>query len=370
MHGMQRLVLAMAAWVGVQAGWAAQLGDLTVKSSIGAPFDATLTVADVAGDGKDISVRLAPTTAYIARAMAQDPQTLNFSLTLTSRNPFVLRITSENPISSPSFPLLMELKEGAAVNSRLYTVKLPSASTEQRQTASEKTEPNKEPSQTVVAQASVVNPEASTSEQPKPALPAHPNLASAAAPMVPAPPAQEEKKRVEENPPSLPKPELSQAPAATKQPPLPAPTDIVPIKAPSPQSAIPERGKAESEAKRIDKGDQGKKTEPVRGVKEKAVKEKTISKLAITETVQTRAGLTLWSTVTPYRSRYTGADTEQIIVAFIRRNPGCFPEGAVAFMRFGCTMAVPTLQEVRAVGKKEAHYYVQEAPQSDARKRR
>lgn len=148
---------------------------------------------------------------------------------------------------------------------------------------------------------------------------------------------------------------------------LPAPTDIVPVQADTSKAT----GKGEGKRPSVRVEPQPKpKTQAPDKKKDSGNGAKEGKKSVITETVQTSPGKTLWSTVTPYRTRFTGADTEQIIVAFLRRNPGCFPEGAVAFMRFGCTMVVPTEQEVRAVGKKEAHYYVQEQPQADARKRR
>ena len=97
---------------------------------------------------------------------------------------------------------------------------------------------------------------------------------------------------------------------------------------------------------------------------------KTAENRSIQETVETHTGMTLWSTVAPYRERFTGASTEQLIIAFLRRNPQCFAQGAVAQMRYGCTLVVPSSQQVQAVSKEEAHYFVREAPQADARKRR
>lgn len=365
MKGVRQWAAAVAsAWVG--AAMAAQLGDLSVTSAVGAPFEAQVAITDVADNGKNVSVRLAPTTTYIARGIMQDPQTLNFSLSLVSRNPFTLRITSENKVTAKTFPLILELSQGPAVVPRLYKVTLLDKAAKPMVPVSNPAPTDTPPVASAAAAAPTQTAEPiapSTSQQaasaaptPEPAL-AAPSPADASNTAKSVEPASESK------------------PAA----PLPQPSDIAQVDAQkSPVKAEKASSTATSAtAKKAPAAKESGKPKKAAAATEKGKSQSADQKRArtaqsrgIQETVETHVGMTLWSTVTPYRERFAGASTEQLIIAFLRRNPQCFAQGAVAQMRYGCTLVVPSPQQVQAVSKQEAQYFVQEAPQADARKRR
>lgn len=363
MKGVRQWAAAVAsAWMG--AAVAAQLGDLSVTSAVGAPFEAQVTITDVADNGKNVSVRLAPTTTYIARGILQDPQTLNFSLSLVSRNPFTLRITSENKVTAKTFPLILELSQGPAVVPRFYEVTL-------LDKAAKPAVPVSNPAPTVTPPTVPAAAPAPTQTDKPIATPTSTEAAPAAPQAETAPAAAAEASNAAKPM----EPVSDSKPAA----PLPQPSDIAqvdaqksPVKAvktpPAVASAPAKKTPAAKESGKPKKA--AVATENGKSRSADQSRAKTAESRGIQETVETHTGMTLWSTVAPYRERFAGASTEQIIIAFLRRNPQCFAQGAVAQMRYGCTLVVPSPQQVQAVSKEEAHYFVREAPQADARKRR
>lgn len=362
MKGVRQWAAAVAStWVG--AAVAAQLGDLSVSSVVGAPFEAQVAISDVADNGKNVSVRLAPTTTYIARGIMQDPQTLNFSLSLVSRNPFTLRITSENKVTAKTFPLILELSQGPAVVPRLYEVTL-------LDKAAKPTVPMSNPAPTDT-------PPAAPAAAPAPTQAAEPIATPSSQQAAPAAPQAEPASAATAQAPTTAKPVESVSDIKAPVP-LPQPSDIAQVDAQkSPVKVAKTPTAASAAAKKAPAAKESGKPKKAAVATEKAKvkpadqpRAKTTESRGIQETVETHTGMTLWSTVAPYRERFAGASTEQLIIAFLRRNPQCFAQGAVAQMRYGCTLVVPSLQQVQAVSKEEAHYFVREAPQADARKRR
>ena len=363
MKGVRQWAAAVAsAWMG--AAVAAQLGDLSVTSAVGAPFEAQVTITDVADNGKNVSVRLAPTTTYIARGILQDPQTLNFSLSLVSRNPFTLRITSENKVTAKTFPLILELSQGPAVVPRFYEVTLPDKTAK--------------PTVPVPNPAPIVTPPSAAAAAAAPAQTDKTIATSTSTEAAPAVPAAEPAPAATAEVSNTVKP-VEPASDIKAAEPLPQPSDIAQVdaqKSPVKAAKTPPAATAAAAKKTSATKESGKpKKAAAASEKGKAqsadqTRSKTAESRGIQETVETHTGMTLWSTVAPYRERFTGASTEQLIIAFLRRNPQCFAQGAVAQMRYGCTLVVPSSQQVQAVSKEEAHYFVREAPQADARKRR
>lgn len=363
MKGVRQWAAAVAsAWMG--AAVAAQLGDLSVTSTVGSPFEAQVTITDVADNGKNVSVRLAPTTTYIARGILQDPQTLNFSLSLVSRNPFTLRITSENKVTAKTFPLILELSQGPAVVPRFYEVTL-------LDKAAKPTVPVSNPAPTVTPPtAPAAAPAPTQTDKPiatptsTEAAPAAPQAETAPAAAAEASNAAKPMEPVSDSKPAAPLPQPSDiAQVDAQKSPVKA-VKTAPAAAPAAAKkapAVKESGKPKKAAVATEKNKTKSADQP---------RAKTAESRGIQETVETHTGMTLWSTVAPYRERFAGASTEQLIIAFLRRNPQCFAQGAVAQMRYGCTLVVPSPQQVQAVSKEEAHYFVREAPQADARKRR
>lgn len=64
--------------------------------------------------------------------------------------------------------------------------------------------------------------------------------------------------------------------------------------------------------------------------------------------------MTLWSIVKLYRSTYEGATMEQILSAFVKKNPDAFPKGEAAAMCAGVKLLPPSTEEVFSVDPEAA----------------
>lgn len=81
-----------------------------------------------------------------------------------------------------------------------------------------------------------------------------------------------------------------------------------------------------------------------------------------------RDGMTMWSIATLYRPRYPQASMDQILVAFVRANPGAYEKGRVNGVKIGSRLKAPLADDVAAVELDEAWALVRVAPNADARK--
>lgn len=82
--------------------------------------------------------------------------------------------------------------------------------------------------------------------------------------------------------------------------------------------------------------------------------------------VAARKGQTAWSVATSVRDHYNNAPMNQLIVAMVRKNPGCFEGGAVSGLKGGCRLALPSAAEVGAIDAATGWTYVRSEPKADA----
>ena len=103
------------------------LGALEVRSALGQPFDATLSVdAGTAATLDGLSVRIAAPAAYSAHDLNRPPalDTLRFTVTVRDGSRTSIAITSTAPIREPTLSLLVEAATAGATVQREYTVLL------------------------------------------------------------------------------------------------------------------------------------------------------------------------------------------------------------------------------------------------------
>lgn len=103
---------------------AAELGTLSVTSSVNEPFKAQLQIRDVVTENQPISVRLASSATYARVGKTLAPEVQDLKLTLESKSPYRIRIEGKAPMRLQTFPLIIELAEGDKLSARLYSVRL------------------------------------------------------------------------------------------------------------------------------------------------------------------------------------------------------------------------------------------------------
>ncbi len=116
--------LLAAAGFTVQSAWAAELGTLSVSSRLNEPLAAKLTINQVTEASQPLVLRLASDAVYAKVGRQPLPADLGVKLTLASRNPWVVSVTSAKPITEEDMPLIVEMSEAGKVSAKFYRVKL------------------------------------------------------------------------------------------------------------------------------------------------------------------------------------------------------------------------------------------------------
>lgn len=120
--------LLTAAGLSIGAASAAELGTLSVSSRLNEPLAAKLTVNDVNEASQPLVLRLASDAVYAKVGRQPIPADLGVKLTLASRNPWVVSITSEKPVTVEDMPIIVEMSEAGKLSAKFYRVKLEKAS--------------------------------------------------------------------------------------------------------------------------------------------------------------------------------------------------------------------------------------------------
>ena len=121
--------LLAAAGFSVQSAWAAELGTLSVSSRLNEPLEAKLTINQVTDASQPLVLRLASDAVYAKVGRQPLPADLGVKLTLASRNPWVVTVTSAKPITEEDMPLIIEMSEAGKLSAKFYRVKLEPAKT-------------------------------------------------------------------------------------------------------------------------------------------------------------------------------------------------------------------------------------------------
>lgn len=116
--------LLTAAGLSIGAASAAELGTLSVSSRLNEPLAAKLTVNDVNEASQPLVLRLASDAVYAKVGRQPIPADLGVKLTLASRNPWVVSITSEKPVTVEDMPIIVEMSEAGKLSAKFYRVKL------------------------------------------------------------------------------------------------------------------------------------------------------------------------------------------------------------------------------------------------------
>ena len=119
--------LLTAAGLSIGAASAAELGTLSVSSRLNEPLAAKLTVNDVNEASQPLVLRLASDAVYAKVGRQPIPADLGVKLTLASRNPWVVSITSEKPVTVEDMPIIVEMSEAGKLSAKFYRVKLEKA---------------------------------------------------------------------------------------------------------------------------------------------------------------------------------------------------------------------------------------------------
>ena len=119
--------LLTAAGLSIGAASAAELGTLSVSSRLNEPLAAKLTVNDVNEASQPLVLRLASDAVYAKVGRQPVPADLGVKLTLASRNPWVVNITSEKPVTVEDMPIIVEMSEAGKLSAKFYRVKLEKA---------------------------------------------------------------------------------------------------------------------------------------------------------------------------------------------------------------------------------------------------
>lgn len=119
--------LLTAAGLSIGVASAAELGTLSVSSRLNEPLAAKLTVNDVNEASQPLVLRLASDAVYAKVGRQPVPADLGVKLTLASRNPWVVSITSEKPVTVEDMPIIVEMSEAGKLSAKFYRVKLEKA---------------------------------------------------------------------------------------------------------------------------------------------------------------------------------------------------------------------------------------------------
>ncbi len=298
--------LLAAAGFSVQSAWAAELGTLSVSSRLNEPLEAKLTINQVTDASQPLVLRLASDAVYAKVGRQPLPADLGVKLTLASRNPWVVTVTSAKPITEEDMPLIIEMSEAGKLSAKFYRVKL-------------------EPAKTVAKPAAQKTAAATTA---KTAL----KLPSAQT----ATPAAKT---------------ASALPSAEK-------TAVVAKSAVKTTSATPAKAAEKSAAlsKAAPKAATQTASDDLYGLGD------------LSRPVTVKSGMTMWSIAKMYQPRYEGARTEEVLVALVRANPKAFEGGRVTGVKKGARLMPPSEKAVKSVGADTAWCLVHVTPNADARK--
>ena len=111
--------LLTAAGLSIGAASAAELGTLSVSSRLNEPLAAKLTVNDVSEASQPLVLRLASDAVYAKVGRQPIPADLGVKLTLASRNPWVVSITSEKPVTVEDMPIIVEMSEARKLSANI-----------------------------------------------------------------------------------------------------------------------------------------------------------------------------------------------------------------------------------------------------------
>ncbi len=103
---------------------AASLGQLTVISQAAENFQATFLVHDVQPKGTHLTARIAPAEVYAEHGLVMPETVKALLLSLVSKSPFTLKVSSKMPAKERAFALLVELNEGGQKTLRRYNIHL------------------------------------------------------------------------------------------------------------------------------------------------------------------------------------------------------------------------------------------------------
>ncbi|GEM_PF-5079885 len=381
---MKKLLVAGSVLAFTAAAGAAQLGTLSVSSKLNEPMKALLEVKDVPADGSGVSVGLASRVVYQSLGKTYADELSDITVTLVSVSPYRLRLESTQPVKTVDFPIILVLDDDGRRAAKLYNLHFAprmGARPVQETTTSAQSAAAAAPRQTAERTADAARPKLAVI--PSAASPAVPSASVRAQKPVAA--VQTEKKSfrdainetiketARETVPSA-KPAVKQTASSAKPAvketvkPLAAAKTDVKAAAQKAQDAVKAQvpAKTQTAAKAVQT-----KAAPVaakHAVKKAAAAPAGTVNIRLKgkrETVEVKQGITLWSTVKPYVSRYPGAATQQLIVQTIRDNPSCFEGGKSSSVIRGCRMVLP--QRI-TVSKADALFYVNKHPDWDATK--
>lgn len=107
----------------VTAASAADLGSLTVFSTLGEPLRAQLEIREVNAAASP-KVRLAPASVYTRVGKQAVVPVSDMTVQLQSKDPYVVSIKSHAAVTESAFPLIVELSEDGKRSAKLYNVVL------------------------------------------------------------------------------------------------------------------------------------------------------------------------------------------------------------------------------------------------------
>ena len=324
-----RKTLIAAAVTAVAGGaFAAELGSLMVYSAVGEPLDAELTIRDVDPKAEQLKVRLAPASTYRRVGKEVLFSVNDVSLSLLKKEPYTVKLKGQQAVDARQFPLIVELSEAGKVSAKLYEVRLqdrPAAPMIKDVAQTEKVAPMVDAS----TKDSSVVPSANASERS--AVPSAKGTVPSAVPSA--------------------KTTAQKAPAE--------PAYVPPVREP-----VPSTTKSAAPKQTVQVAKPAAKTSAAGPVKLPL----NPADYDLDQPFLVRDGMTMWSIATLYRPRYPQASMDQILVAFVRANPGAYEKGRVNGVKIGSRLKAPLADDVAAVELDEAWALVRVAPNADARK--
>ncbi len=303
---------------------AAELGALTVYSNSGEPFDARLQVRDVDPKVEPLLVRLAPASVYQRVGKTSRINTSDLTLELESKSPYVVRIKGKSAVNAAEFPLIVELSEAGRISAKLYTVQLKKAAAPQP-AASTGSAPAASAAGGAAAPDSAPVKDESTPVAARSAVPS----AAGAVPSASSPAAAPRKSASRAD-------SSAEAQAAAQK-------KLAQVRAAGPAAAP--RAASGSVKLPLDPGDYD-----------------------LEGPFEVRQGMTMWSIAKLYKDRYPQATMDQLLVGFVRANPGAYDGGRVNGVKVGSRLKAPSAADVERIPVDDAWALVRINPNADATK--
>ena len=303
---------------------AAELGALTVYSNSGEPFDARLQVRDVDPKVEPLLVRLAPASVYQRVGKTSRINTSDLTLELESKSPYVVRIKGKSAVNAVEFPLIVELSEAGRISAKLYTVQLKKTAAPQP-AASTGSAPAASAAGGAAAPDSAPVKDESTPVAARSAVPS----AAGAVPSASSPAAAPRKSASRAD-------SSAEAQAAAQK-------KLAQVRAAGPAAAP--RAAGGSVKLPLDPGDYD-----------------------LEGPFEVRQGMTMWSIAKLYKDRYPQATMDQLLVGFVRANPGAYDGGRVNGVKVGSRLKAPSAADVERIPVDDAWALVRINPNADATK--